>query len=207
MSIWAFNTPGEDAVEYVYREVHLGRSRFGWGYVDGADLCLLETKSWSDMSEDETNCYLKANFLLRLESNDWVIHINVPKWGLCTAAQVVAPYEFDVAGNEFGDYRHIIRVDKSTVLTFDRNDICVHPVISRRLKLQGHHWEIRFPQEFESTLQNLKLGSITDAGHSPGIFHLKRDLTAPIDEIVKLIQRNHPGKNLEYFLAEIFRNI
>lgn len=207
MRIWVFNTPGEDAVDYVYREVRQGRSRFGWGYIDSADLRQLENKSWAEMSEDETICYMKTNFLLRIEPGDWIIHINVPKWGFCTAAQVSGTYRYEPVDNEVGDYRHIFDIDISTIVTFDRNDIGVHPVISRRLKLQGNHWEIRFPQEFESSLQNLKSGSIADTSNNPGIFHLKRDLISPIDEIVKLVQRNHPGKNLEYFLAEVFKNI
>jgi len=182
VKIWAFNTPGEDAVDYVYREAQQGRSRFGWGYIDTADLRLLEKKFWANMTEDETICYMKTNFLLKLEPGDWIVHINVPKWGHCTAAQISGPYKYDPVNNEVGDYRHIIEIDTSTIVTFDQNDIGVHPVISRRLKLQENHWKIRFPFEFESTLQNLKSGSIANPS-------------------------NNSEKNLEYFLAEIFKNI
>ena len=36
------------------------------------------------------------------DSGDWIVHVNIPEWGKCTAAQVISTYEFDKEHNSIG---------------------------------------------------------------------------------------------------------
>src|ERR1019366_10640629 len=75
LTIWAFNAPGEDNNAFVYESVRKGRSRFGWGYVPTADLRQLDPRPWAELTPEETDCFKKANFLLRINPGDWIVHI------------------------------------------------------------------------------------------------------------------------------------
>jgi hypothetical protein len=160
------------------------------------------------MSEDEQVCLRRAEFLLQVQPGDWVVHINVPVWGQCAAAKVTTPYKFETAGNPMDDFRHTLGVDVGSLLTFDRNDPNVSPLISRRLKLQGHYWRIYYEAEFLQSLDNLKKNLVSLPGEvSHGLYFLRKDLKPCLSEIAALIQKNHPGKKLEDFLASIFKNL
>ena len=69
-----------------------GEGRFGWSYVDTADLHQLkeriERDGWESLSQEEKNCY--QSFLLDIQADDYVVYINVPEWGQCTLG-VCAP--------------------------------------------------------------------------------------------------------------------
>ena len=155
MQVWVFNSPDEKATDFIYSSLLKGFSRFGWSYIDTADLNILERKRWEELNDDETECYRKTSFLLNIEIGDWIVHVNIPEWGKCTAAQVISTYEFDKEHNSigidytnFGDYRHLIKIDVNTLITFDRNNHNVLPYVSRRLKLQGHYWTIKKTDDF-----------------------------------------------------------
>src|ERR1035441_3709187 len=119
MNIYALKGPSsadydsQDELQQVQHfladSIKSGLSRFGWGYDDGVDLTLLKDKPWQEMTrKEERDCWAKANFLLGVEKNDWVVHINLPCWGSCIAGQVTDTYSFEQAGNQFGDYRHLL---------------------------------------------------------------------------------------------------
>jgi hypothetical protein len=190
------------------RSIRAGTSRFGWSYVDTANLLSLRDKPWQQMTEKEQNCWAKANFLLGIEKGDWVVHINVPCWGACITGRVDGSYSFDKNQNEFGDYRHLLKVDRTSIIEFDRNDERVHPVIGSRLKLQGRYWTIQFEDEFLQTLQNLKSEQPPkQESESAGISYLRKDLSPLLKDITARIQKNHPGGKLEGFIADILRKI
>jgi len=208
MQVWVFNAPNENAVDFIYSSLKKGMSRFGWSYFDGADLNLLEQKGWDEFSEDENLCYRKTAFLWNIEVGDWIVHINVPQWGFCSAAKVIDTYKFEVENNEFGDYRHHFKIDTGTLLTFDRNDPNILPYISRRLKLQGPHWTITNTDAFIESIENIKNNSVSLEGNvTHGLYHLKMGLKKNLSQISKLIHENHPGKNLEDFFACIFERV
>lgn len=215
MQVWVFNAPDENAVDFIFSSISEGVSRFGWSYIPTADITKLEEKDWSEMTEDETICYKAGRFLQEIDIGDWIVHINVPEYGKCTAGIVNRKYEFDRNGNKMGreytksgDYRHTIGLEKETIITFDRNDENVLPYISRRLKLQGKHWQIYDVDDFTKSIENLKQNLVqTSENVTHGIYHLRQDIMGKMGEVTAAIQRHHPGKKLEEFFAFIFENV
>ncbi len=194
--------------QFLTDSIKSGISRFGWSGIDTADLTTLKNKSWQEMSKDEQTCWAKTNFLLGVKRDDWVVHINLPGWGACLAAKVSDTYSFETTGNKFNEFRHLLKLDASTLVKFDRNDDAVLPIISSRLKLQGRYWTIQYVDEFLQTIENIKaetLGKRED--ESVGVFYLKKDLSPLLTEITKKIQKSHPRGALEALIAEVLRRM
>jgi predicted Mrr-cat superfamily restriction endonuclease len=217
MTVWVFNTPqGEGEVDFVYSSLQKGISRYGWSYVNTADLRKMENKEWEELDEAEARCWNRGRFLLEVEKGDWIVHINVPEWGLCTAGQVVEPYKFDPKKNSIGiddysdggNFRHMLGIDTKTLITFDRNNENVTPYISRRLKLRGAHWRIYETDEFLKSLEDVRNNAVSlPENVTRGLYYLREDLKTHLAEITKAIQKNHPGKKLEEFIAMIFEKV
>jgi len=208
MTIWAFNQPAEEYLDYVTTSINKdGVSRFGWGWTDSSNLHLLKNKEWKEMNpDDEQIVWTKSGFLLDINKGDWVVHINTPCWGKCIAAKVVEPYYFDASPVK-EDFRHCLKIDPNSVVEFDRNDQSVLPIVSRKLKLRGRFWRVYCEEEFHQSLENLRTGEIDLQGDTHGEYYLKRDLSSALDDITRLIHKNHSGKNLEHFLAKVFTKI
>jgi len=217
MTIYALKGPSsqdydqdelQETQKFLSDSIKNGVSRFGWSYIDTADLTKLQNKPWQEMNESEQNCWAKANFLLGVEKGDWVVHINLPYWGACLAGQVSETYSFEHNGNDFEDYRHLLKLDKNSIIEFDRNDDEVLPIIGSRLKLQGRYWTIQYVEEFLQTIQNVKSESLEKKeDESIGIFYLKKDLSPLLKNITDTIQKTHPAGKLENLIAEVFRKI
>jgi hypothetical protein len=164
------------------------------------------------MTSEEIYFYSNASFLLQIREGDWIVHVNVPEWGLCTAANVTGRYSFDPAQNSIGpdysnggDFRHRIPVEPNTVIVFDRNDINVLPSVSRRLKLQGRYWRIHAYNDFLESIENVKIARVDVSSIPyPELYHLKKDLEKEFDSITFYIHKSHPEKKLEEFVAQIF---
>lgn len=195
--------------QFLTDSIKNGVSRFGWSYIGTADLTKLQNKSYQEMDEHERECWAKAHFLLGVEKGDWVVHINLPYWGACLAGQVIETYSFEQDGNDFDDYRHLLKLDKDSIVEFERNDDRVLPIISSRLKLQGRYWTIQYVDEFLQTIQNIKEVKTLEKkeDESPGIFHLKKELLSSLKDITDKIQKTHPSGKLENLIAEVFRKI
>lgn len=214
--VWALKAPDRsEALQYVLESVRAGYSRFGWSYTDNANLHLLDSKSWEDMTEQESALYSQSAFLLQIEEDDWIVHVNVPDWGQCVAARVTGRYEFDQQHNSIGqdyshggDFRHRIPVNPDTVIIFDRNDVNVLPSISRRLKLQGRYWRIHAVEDFLESIRNVESGRVDISTIPyPELFYLKNDLESEFASITEQIHRNHPEKKLEEFVARVFERM
>ncbi|MCX7787783.1 MAG: restriction endonuclease [Spirochaetes bacterium] len=208
MTIWVFNKPADEAVEYVFESLKKGYSRFGWSYTEKADLNFLKNKQWNEMDEDEIDCWSKANFLLQIEKDDWIVHINVPEWGYCTAVKVLDGYSFDNYPNELGDFKHRIKIDPKSIIIFNRDDNKILPSIRRRLKLQGSHWRIFQEDDFLKSLENLKAYKVkVEEKESSHLYDFKNELSDKLSNITELIQKHHPGNALEKLIANVFRKI
>ncbi len=217
MKIYALKGPssedyGQDKLKEIQQflsdSIKNGVSRFGWSYIDTADLTTLQTKQWQEMDEKEKNCWAKAHFLLEVQKGDWIVHINLPYWGACLAGQVIETYSFEQNGNDLGDYRHLLKLDKNSIVEFKRNDDRVLPIISSRLKLQGRYWTIQYIDEFLQTIKNLKEESLgKKENENNGIFYLKKELSPLLKNMTEKIQKTHPAGKLENFIAEVFRKI
>jgi hypothetical protein len=208
MAIWAFNSAVEPTnVEFVGRSFLDGISRFGWSYVITSNLRVLCKKPYIEMDSEERDCWARAQFLLNIKKGDWIVHINTPKWGYCITGQVEEEYNFEDE-TEVEDFRHFFKIDKSTIIQFNRNDENVHPIISRRLKLMGHYWRIYYQDEFFETVNNLKEGKKgKNIEGTIGLYYLKKELNPFLKEITKRIHNTHPEKKLEGLLATVFKNV
>src|ERR1039457_3425315 len=120
MTIWAFQRPKDEPhfEKYVVDSLAKGESRFGWGWVNLLDL---QGKPWQEMEEGEKLCWGYSNFLLGVKPGDWIVHVNIPSTGMCTAAQVAREYRFDL-NPTIGDFGHCFEIDPTTKIEFNRND-------------------------------------------------------------------------------------
>ena len=123
----------KDWNERILESLKGGQGRFGWSYIENADLEKLqkriEEKGWDSLNDGEKDCY--QEFLLRLEEGDYVVYINLPAWGQCTLARVTGKYYWDGSDD---DFNHRFPVCPESVREFNRNDARVMPALSARLK-------------------------------------------------------------------------
>jgi len=209
MIIWAFKNPtgAPDLEKYVVDSLEKGESRFGWGYDPGADLLKLQGKPWKDMTKEEGDCWYHSHFLLGVKPGDWIVHVNIPRYGQCTAAMVSGDYRFDL-NQQIRDCGHYFPIDLTTKIQFDRNDPLVHPRVSRSLKPRQRYQRVYFANEFLESIARIKAGGgQLKKGDSKGKFYLRKEMAGPLKAIAQLIHRNHPSKELEYLVCEVFGNI
>ncbi|MCF7939390.1 MAG: restriction endonuclease [Spirochaetales bacterium] len=215
--VWAFKAPDRGkAGKFIEKSIREGFSRFGWSYKETANLDVIDQKSWDEMGDEESYFYSNSAFLLKISPGDWIVHVNLPKWGFCMAAQVIGNYSFDPEHNDLGmddyseggDFRHRIPIDKNTLVIFSRNDENVLPSISRRLKLQGRYWRIHAVSDFLRTIENLNNKDVNrEEIEDVGLYYLKEDLEKNYASITQLIHKHHPGKSLEELIAKVFERM
>jgi hypothetical protein len=194
-----------DSCDIIFSSLKAGEGRFGWSYIESANLHDLKSKidSGGSLTDDEKKCY--QYFLLDLKANDYVVYINIPEWGKCTLARVSGPYVWRF---EDEDFNHRFPVDQNSVMIFDRNDSAVHPALSARLKLQGRYWRIYLKDEFESLIKTLKSGSHGNL-RTPktNIAFLTQEIQPLLVNITEKIHHTHPNYDLEVLIAETFKSV
>ncbi len=191
MTIWAFNTPNKSSLEFVSKSLKHGISRFGWGYIDTADIRKLEKKSWDEMTKDEILIWNKTKFLKEISKGDWIVHINVPYWGTVIAGQVIEEYNFEESDNEISDFRHFFKLDLKTIIEFEKDDPIINSVISNKLKLRGKYWRIYDKIEFFESIENLnKRQNNISIQNEKSTQHNKTDNTFENTKIESIILSN-----------------
>ena len=200
MTIWAFNwTEDENDRQQVYKSLLHGKSRFGWSQEDKHNLKLKD--NWTDW-------HSRQLFLLQVKPNDWIVHVNTPQWGRCVAAQVLSEYDFDdgLLCTEGKDFRHFFAIDVDSIVEFDRKDPNVLPSVNLNPRQRYHR--IYAVQDFQRSIENLKQGVVKlQEGESREVYHLRNKTDELLTEIVRLIHETHRCKELERFLARVFREI
>jgi restriction endonuclease Mrr len=198
MTVWAFaKIDDSDARKAVYKSITIdGKSRFGWSSKDSDDL----RKKWNG----------KQAFLLSIKPGDWIVHVNMPEWGKCVAVQVIGVYDFDNGINcDWGiDFRHSIPIDINTIVEFNRNSIEVLPTVN--LNPRQRYQRIYAVEDFLKSIENIKNNTIKDKKNEDDtkeIFCLKEKSNDILENLTKLIHNTHKGKNLERYLAKVFRQI
>ncbi|ACB84377.1 hypothetical protein [Natranaerobius thermophilus] len=188
----------------VYLSLKKGEGRFGWSYIESADLRKLDKRineeGWGSLTYEEKKCYYP--FLLDIKNGDYVIYINIPEWGKCTLARVTGEYYWRF---EDKDFNHRFPVDPNSIYIFDRNSNIVHPALSTRLKLQGAWWHIYLKEEFEELLYNLKTGQSELELTSES--RLSKEIQPFLREITRKIKHNYPSKSLEDLCVEVLQNV
>ncbi|MFT5608504.1 MAG: hypothetical protein ACI9PZ_002318 [Parvicella sp.] len=198
MAVWAFSKVDDSTNRsLVFESIRNGKSRFGWSQRDEHNLLL---EQWSDW-------HSKQQFLLEIQPNDWIVHINTPEWGQCTAVKVVGTYEFDegVKSTHGTDFRHSIPVDSTTICVFSRRDDNVLPSVNLRPRSRYHR--VYEEQDFHQSITNLRNNSVDLSRESKGEFYLKEKTKAYLAEITSSIQQMNKSKDLELYLAKVFRKV
>lgn len=189
----------------IYDSLKQGEGRFGWSYIETADLRSLRKRfeEGDTLTEKESHCY--QPFLLDIEVGDHVVFINVPAYGECTTARVNEKYYWKW---EKTDFSHRFGVDPKTVFTFNRNDSAVHPALSARLKLQGRWWHIYAKDEFQTLLSEHQLGKLGQkASPDDRIIRLAEECRPHLSGVTQAIHHTHPGKQLEELFEVLFTSI
>lgn len=198
MAVWAFNKVDDSTNRsLVFDSIRNGKSRFGWSQRDEHNLLLEQRSDW----------HSKQQFLLEIQPNDWIVHINTPAWGQCTAVKVVGTYEFDegVKSTHGTDFRHSIPVDSTTIYVFSRRDDNVLPSVNLRPRSRYHR--VYEEQDFHQSIINLRNNSIDLSRESKGEFYLKEKTKAYLAEITSSIHQMNKSKDLELYLAKVFRKV
>jgi Restriction endonuclease len=205
-TIFALKADPDHAAE-VMASLHEGVGRFGWSYAANADLRrlarVIDESGWNALNKDEQDCY--QEFLLELKLDDYVIYVNLPKWGTCTLAKVIGGYYWKQIGN---DFNHCFKVDPKSIATFNRNDAIVHPAFGARLKLQGRYWRIYCDAEFDALLLAISSGRQgKQATADDRMALLSREIRPHLAQITQAIHHTHPNFSLERLLEVLFRRI
>ena len=197
MTIWAFaKIDDTKARKAVYESIKNGKSRFGWSSNDKDNL----KKYWNG----------KHAFLLSIKARDWIVHVNMPKWGMCVVAKVVGEYDFDdgVKCSWGNDFRHNIPIDVETIVEFDRRSVEILPTVN--LNPRQRYQRVYAVVDFLRSIENVKTNAVKnkkDEDETKGIFFLKEKSNDILKKITTLIHENHKGKNLERYFARVFRQM
>jgi len=198
MAVWAFNKV-EDSKNrtLVFESIRKGKSRFGWSQKDEHNLLLEKWSEW----------HSKQQFLLGIKPDDWIVHINTPEWGQCTAVKVIGTYEFDegLLSTHGIDFRHVISVDSETICTFKRRDDNVLPSVNLRPRSRYHR--VYEEQDFHQSIANLRDKKINLSTGTKGEFYLKEKTESYLAEITSAIHQMNRSKDLELYLAKVFRKV
>ena len=193
-TVWAFaQIPDPDARAKVFQEVQSGKSRFGcWSFT-------------SDLREHRNG---ELDFLTRIKPGDWIVHVNLPHRGRCVAVEVSGSYNCDeglpCAWDK--DFKHYIEVNPSTLIEFDRRDQNILPTVN--LNPRARYQRVLAKADFFTSINNLKGQIITlKEGESKELLHLRDKMSEVGLQVTRLIHQTHKGKNLERFMAKVFRNI
>ena len=162
------------------------------------------------------------------------LHKHVPEYGEAVAARLSSRYFYqDILPNNRGDGRYCFHVDR--LFTFDIKDERLHRFFWSKLKVQGGMTQVHAEKEFYESLivlgykpddidnKKLRALNISVAKVLAMPNHFKREVkelfakygvTAKavsnenvLKKLREIIQRNQPGKDLEIFLAKVFRKI
>ena len=190
----------DDGWSWLVREaLKNGEGRFGWSYVETANLHDLRSRiandGWNSLEDEEQDCY--QELLLSLNAGDYVVYVNVPEWGQCTLAEVAGPYLWRWTDN---DFNHRFPVNPDSVRSFHRNDPMVAPSLRARLALRGRCYRLHAEEEFATLAAALRRG-VKPAPAAPA--DNQRDLAAAAEKI----RHMQPHSDLERLVEQVFRRL
>lgn len=177
----------------VYEEIKNGKSRFGM---------------WNQSGSLREKWFGRNAFLMRIKSQDWIVHVNMPKFGKCVAVQTTGEYQFDegievVNGRDFNNY---IPVNPDTIIEFNRNNPNILPTVNLAPRQRAQR--VLEVGDFLQSIENLKNGTYNDTKHTDkGVIHLQEKVAKLLPQITANIQEMNKSKEFENFLHKIFSNM
>lgn len=177
----------------VYNEIKNGRSRFGM---------------WGQKKSLKEKTYGKNAILLRVRKGDWIVHVNMPKYGKCVAVQTIGEYDFDEGIDcSWGkDFNNVFPIDKESIIEFDRNDPNI--LSSVNLAPRRRAQKVLQVSDFLSSIENLRerrFDNIKKADR--GVTHLQGKIGELLPKITEQIHKMNKSKEFERFLQRIFENM
>ena len=173
--VWAFRSPNpnedgandndpmhsEHAVkarDRLFEELMFhGNSRLGFSTNDINNLKLeddeferrleeLDTEKKQEMAHERR---WKAKPILDIKGGDWIIHINLPIYGVCVSARSIDDYKFDAGLKmRYGyDFRHCIPVDPRSRLMFYPKERLGNYSPIPEASDKPPHWSSTFPRQ------------------------------------------------------------
>lgn len=212
MSIFALKV-SEDMRDVIFKSLkEEGIARFTWSYIEDGNLLSIKkqinNEGWNSLNDDQKECW-KANFILDINPDDYIVYINVPNYGKCTIAKVTEKYFW--GWNRYKmDGSHCLYIDKDSIQTFNRNDEGISSNLSRRFKLQGKYWKIYLENEFFKLLDDLKNGNLSGKNatvESRLTTCINSNVKPYLSKICEELQKAHNGKHLEGLIANILKTI
>ena len=203
-TVWAFGEykVNEETKELLRKSIWDDKkSRFGWS-----------PDARYDLRKEPTEEHRRQLFLLEIKEGDWIVHINLPEYGQCTAVKVVSEYDFDEEGipsihngQERKDFRHYLGVEP--VIEFDRNAV----VRTVNLRPRRRYHRIYAVDDFEKSIENLQKGKKVELleGESQEEYYFKEKIKEEelLSKVSYLLYKTNPSKHLEKFLAKVFRKV
>jgi hypothetical protein len=177
----------------VYDEIKNGKSRFGM---------------WDQKESLKDKPYGKHAILLRVRKGDWIVHVNMPKYGKCVAVQTTGDYKFDKGiecswGKDFNNY---FPIDKDSIIEFDRNNSNI--ISSVNLAPRRRAQKVLQVGDFLKSIENLKKGRYDSIKKSDrSITHLQEKISELLPKITAQIHEMNKSKEFERFLQRIFENL
>ena len=182
-----------EAREKVFQEISNGKSRFGL---------------WDQKKSLKEERYGKNAFLLRIKKGDWIVHVNMPKYGKCVAVESIGEYDFDdgVKCSWGHDFKNFIPVNPDSLIQFDRKDPNVLPSVNLSPRRRGQ--KVLQVQDFFTSIDNLKTNKFTgDNFEDRGLLHLRTKVDDLLPQLTNHIQEMNKSKEFEKFLHRIFDNM
>ncbi len=143
--------------------VNNGIAHYFWSYYDTADLRVIREKlkySSSQLTKEQLITWKQGHFLLdEVKIGDWLVYINLPSFNHCISAQVIGEYYFDKDGGSLvhRDGRHCIKVNKDTIIEFDRKDIRLSgPLIRKLTYVRGAWYHLDLEKDFFDFMEKIK---------------------------------------------------
>ncbi|MGY0395354.1 restriction endonuclease [Fusobacterium sp. SYSU M8A802] len=212
MSIFALKV-SEDMRSSIFNSLKgEGIARFTWSYVEEGNLLTIKEQinnsGWNSLNNDQKECW-KANFMLNIQPDDYIVYINVPSYGECTIAKVTSEYFWGWDSYKM-DGSHCLHIDKGSIQVFNRNDEGIPSNLSRRFKLQGKYWRIYLETEFTKLVEDLKEGRLSGKNATPEsrlTNCINSNVKPYLDKICEELQKFHTGKHLEELIASVLKKI
>lgn len=212
MSIFALKV-SEDMRESIFKSLkEESIPRFTWSYAEEGNLLNIKEKllnnGWNSLNETQKECW-KANFMLNIMPEDYIVYINVPTYGKCTVAKVIKSYFWNWEHYKT-DGSHCLGIDIDSIQVFNRNDEGIPSNLSRRFKLQGKYWKIYLETEFYKLINDLKEGTLSgeNATAETRLTNCINSNVKPyLAKISEELQKAHTGKHLEKLIANILKDI
>ncbi len=219
MKIWAMPAPissnmGEEEMleltTFIASSLKRGVSRYGW-YKEDMYKYRITKEDIKEMIKHIKFYVAKGqhlnpiSFLQKVNIGDWVVHINVPKMGFCTAARVIGKYEENDSHRLYRyNFKHTLKIDTNTLIEFNRNSPAVLPKISNQLKYRGNNWTINDKAAFLESIYNLHL-YMADEINIDRTYYLKNAITPSLESIAEKINAYYPKEDLKYLMAKVFK--